>query len=175
MSWSDIRMPRRRQVLMWPVALATPLIGSLAGCGFELRRAPTLPFERVALSGFSARSPLAEELTRELAASAKVVAAGDRPEVLLQAITDRRDKVVVAATAAGQVREVQLRMRFEFRLQSAGGRELLAPVNLLLTRDLSYNETAALAKEYEEAQIYAALQTEIIMQVLRRLAVAKRA
>ena len=166
---------QRRHLLLWPLALLAPTTGLLAGCGFELRRAPALPFESIALSGFSARSPLAEELKRELSASAKVVAASERPQVVLQVITDRRDKVVVAATTAGQVREVQLRVRFEFRLQSAGGQELLAPINLLLTRDLSYNETAALAKEYEEAQLYGALQSEIVMQVLRRLAVAKKA
>ena len=167
-------MPRRRLLLIGPAALAATLALPLTGCGFELRRAPSLPFERIALTGFAARSPLAEELLRGLSASVRVVSISEQPEVVLQVITDRRDKLVVAATTAGQVREVQLRVRFEFRLQSAGGRELLAPVNLLLTRDLSYNETAALAKEYEEAQLYAALQTDIVMQVLRRLAVVKK-
>lgn len=156
----------RRPFAMLPLALA--------GCGFELRRAPELPFGRIALSGFDARSPLAGELAAQLAGSAKVVAAGDRPEVVLHALADRREKSVVASTSAGQVREVQLRVRFEYRLTSASGRELVAPAAIVLARDMSYAETFALAKEQEEARIYSAMQTEVVMQVMRRLGQVRR-
>jgi len=151
---------------------ALPLL-AVAGCGFELRRAPVLPFGRIALAGFAPRSSLAEELTRQISGSARVVAASERPEVVLQAIADRRDRSVVAATAAGQVREVQLRIHFEFKLTAPGGREVMPAVVIALARDMSYSETFALAKEQEEAQLYAAMQTEIAMQVLRRLAQAR--
>lgn len=154
------------------LAAVTP--GLLAGCGFELRRAPTLAFERIALSGFAPRSPLAEELAQRLAASVRVVAAAERPDVVMHALVDRREKVVVAATPAGQVREVQLRVRFEFRVADAVGSEWLPRIGLALSRDLSYSETFALAKEQEEAQLYAAMQTEIVTQVLQRLARAGR-
>ena len=42
-------------------------------------------------------------------------------------------------------------------------------VVIVLARDMSYSETFALAKEQEEALLYAAMQSEIVMQVLRRL------
>ena len=148
---------------------------TLAGCGFELRRAPDLPFASVALSGFAPRSPLAEELTRELKGSVRVVLPAERPEVVLLAMADRREKSIVAATAAGQVREVQLRVHFEFRLSAPGGRDLLPAATLALSRDMSYSETFALAKEQEEAQLYAAMQTEIVRLVLRRLARSAKA
>ena len=35
---------------------------------------------------------------------------------------------------------------------------------------MSYNETAALAKEQEEAALYRAMQSDIVAQVMRRLA-----
>jgi LPS-assembly lipoprotein len=156
-------MQRRTLLAALPATL-------VAGCGFELRRAPVLPFQRIQLSGFAPRSPLAEELTRELGQSATVVPAGQRPEVVLFSTIDRRDKAIVAATAAGQLREVQLRVHFEFHLAAAAGRELIPPTGILLARDMSYSETFALAKEQEEHQLYAAMQTEIVQQVLRRLA-----
>jgi LPS-assembly lipoprotein len=143
--------------------------GLVAGCGFELRGNPVLPFARIQLGGFAPRSPLADELSRELGHSATVVQANEQPEVVLLAITDRRDRAIVAATAAGQLREVQLRMHFEFRLTTAAGRELIPPTGIVLARDMSYSETFALAKEQEEALLYAAMQSEIVMQVLRRL------
>jgi LPS-assembly lipoprotein len=92
---------------------------------------------------------------------------------VLQALTDKRERVVVASTAAGQVRELQLRVRFRFRLFTPTGRELLPPAELLLTRDMSYSETVALAKEQEQAQLYRAMDEDITTQVLRRLAAAK--
>jgi LPS-assembly lipoprotein len=68
------------------------------------------------------------------------------------------------------VREVQLRARFEFRVRSAGGRELVAPAQITLARDMSYSETLALAKAEEEALLFRAMRNDIVGQVMRRLA-----
>lgn len=165
-------MPQRpvRSRRRW---LAAAAAATLAGCGFELRGTPELPFSRIALAGFAARSPLADELRRTLAASAEVVGAADRAQVVLHAVTDAREKSVVASTAVGQVREVQLRVRLNFHLDTPGGVELIPPTELLLTRDMSYSENLALAKEYEEAQLYKAMQSDIVAQVMRRLARVK--
>ena len=40
---------------------------------------------------------------------------------------------------------------------------------LLLVRDISFTETAALAKEAEEALMYRDMQSDIVQQVMRRL------
>lgn len=150
--------------------LATLLLG---GCGFQLRRAPALPFRSVALVGFATASPLADELRARLAETVAIESNPARAEAVLQALTDTRERVVVASTAAGQVRELQLRVRFRFRLFTPSGRELLEPAELLLTRDMSYSETVALAKEQEQTQLYRAMDEDIATQVLRRLAAAK--
>jgi LPS-assembly lipoprotein len=157
-------MQRRRLVLALSVALG--------GCGFELRRSPALPFRSIALVGFAPQSPLADELRRRLSQSVQVLEQPARADVVLQALTDARSRSVVASTAAGQVRELQLRVRLRFRLSTPGGRELLPPAELLLSRDMSYSEAAALAKEEEQALIYRALDDDIASQVLRRLAAA---
>jgi LPS-assembly lipoprotein len=46
-------------------------------------------------------------------------------------------------------------------------------VELMLSRDLSYSEVLALAKEQEEAELYREMQSDIVAQVLRRLAVVR--
>ena len=94
----------------------------------------------------------------------------NKAEVVLHALADQRQKSVVASTAAAQVRELQLRVRFEFRVATPGGRELMPKVELLLKRDMSYSETFALAKEQEEAELFRDMQADIVAQVLRRLA-----
>jgi len=161
-------MPGRR-------ALITAVIGPLllAGCGFQLRGTTELPFSRIALEGFAPRSPLADELRRTLSQSAEVVATPASAQVVLHALSDRRERSVVASTTASQVRELTLRVRLEFRLTTPGGRELIPATELLQTRDMSYSETVALAKEYEEAQLVRAMQTDIVEQLMRRLAHVK--
>ena len=161
---------RLRRVVLMATAVLAAALGS--NCGFELRRAPELQFSAIQLKGFKDASPLARELRRSLAASrtTRVVETADASQVVLEALVDEREKSVVASTAAGQVRELQLRARFQFRARSPGGKELLPATEILLSRDMSYNESNALAKEQEEALLYTAMQNDIVAQVLRRLA-----
>jgi len=146
---------------------------ALAACGFQLRGTTELPFSRIALEGFAPRSPLADELRRTLSQSAEIVGAPAQAQVVLHALADRRERSVVASTTAGQVRELQLRVRLEFRLTTPGGRELIPATELLMTRDMSFSETVMLAKEYEEAQLVRSMQTDIVGQLMRRLAHVK--
>jgi LPS-assembly lipoprotein len=145
---------------------------ALAGCGFELRRSPELHFRTIALSGFAPRSPLAEELRMNINASktTTVVESQAQAQVVLESIADGRERGVVASTAAGQVRELQIRTRFVFKLRTANGRELIPSTELLLSRDMSYSESVALAKEQEEALLWRTMQSDIVSQVMRRLA-----
>lgn len=161
-------LPPRRRLLAATGALAAAAL--LGGCGFTLRQTPPLPFRRIALAGFAEGSLIGDALRQRLAEAAQVVDTPGQAEVVLQAINDKRERSVVASTAAGQVRELQLRVRFEFSLASAGGRNLVPPTALLLTRDMSYSERFALAKAQEEAELLAAMQDDIVQQVLRRLA-----
>ena len=162
---------RRRRLLVQGGA-AAGLAAALAGCGFELRRAPVLRFRTLRLAGFRPDSPLAAELRRAVDATpgTRTVDAAAQAQVVLQALVDAREKVVVATTASALVREVQLRARLGYALRTPDGRELAAAVELLLTRDMSYSERDALAKEEEEAFLYRAMQSDIVAQVMRRLA-----
>jgi LPS-assembly lipoprotein len=155
----------RRSLLLASAAL-------LAGCGFQLRRAPELHFRSVQLTGFPPRSPLADELRNSINASKTtlVVDSAAQAQVVFEAITDARERSVVASTATGQVRELQLRARLNFRLRTPSGKELIPATEILLSRDMSYSEMAALAKEQEEALLYRAMQSDIVAQVMRRLA-----
>jgi LPS-assembly lipoprotein len=153
-------------------SLLVALPAALGGCGFELRRAPEFRFSTIALTGFKTASPLAEELRRSIAGSTttRVVEASSQAQVVFEALADARERSVVASTASGQVREITLRTRLGFRLRTPAGRELIAPTEIVLSRDMSYNESAALAKEQEEALLFRAMQSDIVAQVMRRLA-----
>lgn len=160
---------------------------ALGGCGFALRQPQRLPFRTITLSGFVSHSPLANELARALEASgvdvvettveaAAAASAGGQGadlsgHVILEARHDSRDQVVASTTAFGQVRDLSLRTRFKFRLLRADGSVLLPETELIMARDLSYNEQDALAKQDESEALHRAMQSDIVEQVLRRLAV----
>ena len=145
---------------------------AVSACGFELRRPPELRFRTIQLAGFKPRSPLFDELRASINASTTtlVVEALTQAQVVLEVLTDAREKVVVASNSVGQVTELQLRARFGFRLRSVAGKELIPAAEIVLSRDLSYTESAALGKEQEEALLYRTMQSDIVAQVLRRLA-----
>ena len=167
--WLSETAPRRR-VLGALAALASAV---LSGCGFQLRQAPQLQFRSLALTGFAPRSPLAEELQRALAQRVRIVPDPAAAEVVLHAMAEARERTVVAQTSAAQVRELSLRLRLQFRVHTPSGRELLPAAVLLLARDMSYNETTVLAKEQEEAELYREMQSDVVSQVMRRLASVK--
>ena len=86
----------RRRALGWlPLLLAQPM---LAGCGFKLRETPPMPFARIALNGFAARSPLEIELRTRLAESAQVVntpaQAAQRVKFFVQSDTVRFERAL---------------------------------------------------------------------------------
>ena len=159
-------LARRRSLLTLGLlaAVAAP------GCGFRLRRAAKLEFQSIALSGFALRSPMETELRRQLAYSVKIVDTPAQADVVLLALTDARERSVVASTSSAEVRELQLRVRLNFRAVTPTGRQLLAAAELALSRDLTYSENAALAKEHEEAELFRNMQADVAAQVLRRLA-----
>ncbi|MBL8323595.1 MAG: hypothetical protein JNJ89_01425 [Rubrivivax sp.] len=168
MSWSDAA-PHRRAWLGASLAAAL----AAGGCGFTLRQPPRLAFRSLALTGFEPRSSLADDLRRQIRAQVQLLEDPAKAEVVLQALADQRTRSVVASTAAAQVRELQLRLRFEFRVTAPDGRELIPKVQLLLSRDMSYSESFALAKEHEESELFRDMQSDVVAQVMRRLASIK--
>ena len=166
-------MHRRTMLSLAPVAL-------LSACGFRLRGVPEFAFESLYIAA-PTTSPLARELQRTLEGSTSKLRVLRDPatmttaQTIMDLIQEQQERVVVGLNASGQVRELQLRLRVKFRLRTPTGVELIPETEILQERDISYNETIALAKEAEEALLYRTMRTDIVQQLLRRLAVAKLA
>lgn len=162
---------RRRLLLSLSPALA------LGACGFRLRGAPDLAFHTLYVS-VAENSSLGNELKRNLSSLGAVqlitdVAQKPKAQAILDVLSETREKNVVGVNASGQVREFQLRVRVNFRLSTPQGAELIPATELLQQRDISFNESAVLAKEAEEALLYRDMQTDIVQQLMRRLAAVK--
>jgi LPS-assembly lipoprotein len=165
--------PRRALLRGLAAGAAAP---ALASCGFAIRKPQVFAFKTL-FSPFPETSVLGVELKRSLEAGGTVrlitdPALIDQADVVLDVLADQRSKVVVSRNAAGLVREFQLRMRFAFRLRTPKGKELITNAEITQQRDISFNESAVLAKESEEALLYREMQSDVVQQILRRLAAA---
>jgi LPS-assembly lipoprotein len=152
-------------------------VASLAGCGFKMRGSFTYAFKTL-FSGFVDNSTLGNEFKRVIAADGQVVviadaSQADKAQVVLEVLNEQREKVVVGVTASGQVREFQMRIRLKFKLRTPSGKDIIPETELLVQRDISFNESAVLAKEAEEGLLYRDMQTDMVQQLLRRLAAIK--
>jgi LPS-assembly lipoprotein len=141
-------------------------------CGFKLRGERNYAFDTIAVVAPQG-GPVAGELRRVLGDRLR----NDPPppgvapaQVTLELLQEQREKIVAGMNASGQVREFQLRVRIKFRLRSAAGKELISESDIVQQRDISFNESAVLAKEVEESLLYRDMQSDIIQQMLRRLA-----
>ncbi len=159
----------RRRLLQLAVTLSSA--AALAGCGFKLRGSQSFVFTSIAVMPASGTA-VAQELRRSFGPSVQVLAADqplDKAQLVLTIANEQREKTVVGVNASGQVLEYQLRMRVQLRLRTAKGKELIEGVEIAQQRDISFNESAVLAKEAEEALLYRDMQTDIVQQILRRL------
>ena len=164
---------QRRYLLPRLAALAS--LTALAGCGFRLRGSYTFQFRSLYLA--RSTSPVSQDLRLSLeGAGVRVLderMAREQADVVLELLGEQRQRVVVGRSAAGQVRELQLRILMRFRLFTPQGVELIPETELTQQRDISYTETQALAKEGEEALLFRDMQADLVQQLMRRLSVVQ--
>lgn len=164
-----IAMQRRRLISLLAVASTASVV---AGCGFALRNSSNFPFKSVYIQA-AENSPLARQLQRTLEASNITVlrapSSPDMAEQVFELLQEQHERAVISQSATGAVRELQLRLRVRYRLRATLGQQPGEIVELLQTRDLTYDETFALAKEAEEQLLFSDMQTDLVGQIVRRL------
>jgi LPS-assembly lipoprotein len=159
--------------------LALTSVLALSACGFQLRGAngkSTLPFKTVYL-GVADTSALGVELKRYIRASGDTAVVTDpkAAQAVIDILSELREKVTLTLNTQGRVREYSLFYKVRFRVKDGAEKELLAPTELIVKRDLSFNESQAIAKEKEEETLYRDMQSDVVQQILRRVAALKTA
>ena len=154
--------------------LAALLLLEVAACGFHLRGTAAVPFDSVYIPG--ATGGMALDLKRNIQAGtkARVVEDPKAADAVLQFTEETRQKEILSLTGTGRVREFRLNYRVGFRVHDGKGTEFVPPSTIQLTRDVTFNDTEILAKEQEEQLLFRDMQTDMVQQIMRRLAAAKR-
>ena len=142
----------------------------LAACGFQLRSAANLPYDTLHVAA-PRTSAFANEFRRAVASGSKTRVVDNPKEALatLHLIAETREKLIQALSGGGRVREYELRYRVSYRLTDKDNKEMRPPTQIMLHRDLTYNDADTLSKESEEALLYRDMQTDAVSQLLRQL------
>jgi LPS-assembly lipoprotein len=146
----------------------------LAGCGFRLRGTADVPFETVYLPG--ATGGIALDLKRNIQAgtNARVVDEPKGADAVLEFTEETRQKEILSLTGTGRVREFRLHYRVGFRVHDGKGADYVPHSTIQLTREVTFNDAEILAKEAEEQLLFRDMQIDMVQQIMRRLAAAKR-
>ncbi|MGH8807084.1 MAG: LPS assembly lipoprotein LptE [Noviherbaspirillum sp.] len=155
------------------------LAATLSACGFQLRGSngqAALPFKTIFL-GVPESSPLGIELKRYIRASGDtaIVTEPKAAQAIIDVLSESREKTTLSLNTQGRVREYSLFYKVRFRVKDNAEKELLAPTEITLKRDISFNESQVIAKEKEEETLYRDMQSDVVQQILRRVAALKSA
>jgi LPS-assembly lipoprotein len=188
MSWSEAllrppkRVARRRaaryggQVGRQARGLAACLLAAvaIAGCGFQLRGEQQLPFPTIFVNT-PPNSALGANLSRQIRSGThtQTVQQASEASAVLEILGEARDREILTLNAQGRAVEYKLTYRLRFRLHDGKGREYIAPTEMRAQRDISINDSQVLAKESEETLLYRDMQTDLVQQLLRRIAAVR--
>jgi len=150
------------------------LLAAIAGCGFQLRGSYSLPYESIYLAGAD-YSLIIAGLKRAIRASGSTRLAESAQDAQATFLPTAEEKlpIILSLSSAGRVREKRLRYRYGYRIVDIKGRDLVLPGMVELTRDLTYADSDVLAKTQEEDLLWRDMETDLVQQLMRRLAAAK--
>lgn len=142
-----------------------------SGCGWHLKGSEPLPAALTAtyLQSADRHSEFDQALRRTLVASGSRLV--DAPADATAVVRVRRDATgrrVLSVSSRNTPQEYEVFYVVEYSVE-VGGQEAIPVQTLELVNDYSYDETALLAKEREEAGLRAALARDLAGLVVRRL------
>lgn len=161
---TNARFARRAAILALLAAVLT------ASCGFQLRGRADLPFETLYVEGMD-YSAFSGQLRRTIqtGSNTRLTENPAEAQAILTLLGESQERTILALSSGGTVREFQLRYRVSFRVHDGKGKEWLAAGEVILRRDLTYDDTQVLAKEAEAQVLFRDMQNDAVIQVLRRI------
>lgn len=159
------------RVRLFLLAVLTALV---AGCGFQLRGAYSLPYESLYVSGAD-YSPVIAGLKRAIRASgsARLADTAQDAQATFMPTIEAKDTVTLSYSSSGRAREKRLRYLYGYRVVDGKGRDLVLPSQVELYRDLTYADSDVLAKTQEEELLWRDMESDLVQQLMRRLAATK--
>jgi LPS-assembly lipoprotein len=159
------------------ILLASASFFVLASCGFQLRQAANLPaaMQRTYIANAGNDIQLARALRRDLTTPTTAVTENAATATaVLNILRVKRQQRVLSVSNTGQPVEYQVAYEVEFSLVTAGGRTLIDPQTLTLTRDYNYNVGSVIGDTEQANVLYKALVSDMVRLIVFRLEAVNR-
>lgn len=155
------------------------LMGTLAACGFHLRRPADLPPQMrvIYISGSLGgnNTALLRSLRRDLATgNAQVVDDPTLATAILRIVNVTRGSSLLAISNTGVPLEYRVYYQAQFSLL-VGSTMLIEPQTLVLTRTYNYSISDAIGNEEQEAGLYGAMAEDMAQLITFRIHAAAKA
>jgi len=158
----------RRRLLTAAVAILT-----LAGCGFHLRGSIAMPFKTAFVNG-SEHDPVLTDLRRQLRLNdVEVVDTAKGADIVIRVLQLKKERDILSLNSAGKAREYRLFYTLAYAVDAADGTTVRTPDRITLRRDVTFDDSQVLAKAQEEALLYRDMESDLVQQLMRRLATVK--
>jgi LPS-assembly lipoprotein len=92
----------------------------------------------------------------------------------LEVLQEAREKEIVAFSSTGRPREFELRLRFRFRVLDEQADEWVPTTEILLRRTVTSTDAQLGAKAQEEVFLYRDMTSDLVQQLMWRLAALRR-
>ena len=179
------------------LSLVLLLVGLCSACGFKLRGSADLPAHQLPFASIALTLAPTSEFYAQIKRSIEASSAGTRvvdaseAEAVLMVLSDTSQKKILSLNTSGRVREFQLVRTFSFKVQAnrpsaapapqvkysdapvVAPTEYVVPSTIVLHRDVTYSDDLVLSKQAEEDLLWRDIQSDLVRQLMRRLATAK--
>ncbi|MDH5483783.1 MAG: LPS assembly lipoprotein LptE [Gammaproteobacteria bacterium] len=145
----------------------------LTACGFHLRGAYKLPeqMQRTYVQAENQNSELIPYLKRALRSSGVQLAESpQQATAILHLSHESHNKRVISVDSQGRAREYELSYGVSFELSSDTD-FAVKPQRLQLQKDFLFDPENVLGKDREEQMLIRDMQSDIVLQIMRKLAV----
>ncbi|MGA9854105.1 MAG: LPS assembly lipoprotein LptE [Gammaproteobacteria bacterium] len=149
----------------------------LAGCGFQLRQPAQLPdsMQRTYIADSGGNSELVRALSRSLdTPKTHVIDNATTATATLNILNSQKLQRVLSVSNTGQPLEYQVAYQVQFSLITAGGKTLVAPQKLTLTRNYNYSTTNTIGDTEQSDLLYKALEDNMAELIMFRIDAASR-
>lgn len=129
-----------------------------------------MPFDTLYIDAAKSNSPLVNDLRGALEVNkVKVVDSAEQAMVILSIVSEIPEKQVLSLGSDGRVNEFRLFYRVSLRAYDKE-HDWIPAEEIQMRNDFSYDDTKVLAKEAEEALLLKSMRSDMVRQIVRRLA-----
>ena len=153
--------------------LAVGLRTLMAGCGFQLRGSYSLPYESIYVGGADYNLIVANMKRAIRNTGTRLAESREDAQATFLPAGEKRETKILSLSSSGRVREKRLVYAYSYRVVDGKGRDLVLPVTVELARDISYADSDVLAKTQEEELLWRDMESDLVQQLMRRLAATK--